>query len=98
MAQPFNLSQDKMPLAVELREATAANIALIKRTAKYIAEEQKGDNPPSKAAVNKLSLGLGLGLGFGDSVAHIPPNSAGGLNGTQRHHQGHTTNDSAKFL
>jgi hypothetical protein len=89
MAQPFNLSQEKMPLAVELREAAAANIALRKRIAKHEAEApeagESGRVVPPKSALR----GLSFGLGFGESVAHIPETPA---------RSNHTANDSARFL
>jgi hypothetical protein len=95
MAQPFNLSHEKMPLAVELREATAANIALRKRIAKHdAAATEKGETPMSKTALGKLSFGLG----FADSVAHIPPAQQAGSRQKTSHTTGHTANDSAQFL
>lgn len=91
MAQPFNLSHEKMPLAVELREATAANIALRKRIAKHDAAAEKDG---SHSAPGKLSFGLG----FAESVAHIPAAEHGGTQHGTGRTTGHTATDAAKFL
>ena len=89
MGQPFNLSHEKMPLAVELREAAAANIALRKRIAKHEAEASEAGETTRVVPPKSALRGLSFGLGFGESVAHIPETPA---------KSNHTANDSARFL